>query len=250
MMPTMTAMMKTMTKIWTFWQILMLALPAKRIGVSKTGDWGFVGMSVSDTENLFGVPFHGEGHEDHGAADALNDDHDDDDHDDDHDDGHDDHAGEGHDEHEGERIFSKTDSTVVNLEGSYVTGNSWLTKIDYHFRDSDYSHTEQHAEEEGHEGEGHAEGGHHEEGPTTFTNDAKEYGVIFDLANDSLSQKVAVNYVVEDVSVIGDEAFINPTESKELTLGYYLSKDFDQFHIDFGIRHDQISRKGSVSHAD
>ena len=82
----------------------MLALPAKRIGVSKTGDWGFVGMSVSDTENLFGVPFHGEGHEDHGAADALNDDHDDDDHDDDHDDGHDDHAGEGHDEHEGERI--------------------------------------------------------------------------------------------------------------------------------------------------
>ncbi len=221
---------------------------AKRIGVSKTGDWGFVGMSVSDTENLFGVPFHGEGHEDHGAADALNDDHDDDDHDDDHDDGHDDHAGEGHDEHEGERIFSKTDSTVVNLEGSYVTGNSWLTKIDYHFRDSDYSHTEQHAEEEGHEGEGHAEGGHHEEGPTTFTNDAKEYGAIFDLANDSLSQKVAVNYVVEDVSVIGDEAFINPTESKELTLGYYLSKDFDQFHIDFGIRHDQISRKGSVSH--
>ena len=50
--------------------------------------------------------------------------------------------------------------------------------------------------------------------------------------------------------MIGDEAFINPTESKELTLGYYLSKDFDQFHIDFGIRHDQISRKGSVSHAD
>ena len=30
-------------------------------------------------------------------------------------------------------------------------GNSWLTKIDYHFRDSDYAHTEQHAEEEGHD---------------------------------------------------------------------------------------------------
>ena len=29
MMPTMTAMMKTMTKIWTFWQILMLALLPK-----------------------------------------------------------------------------------------------------------------------------------------------------------------------------------------------------------------------------
>jgi iron complex outermembrane receptor protein len=54
--------------------------------------------------------------------------------------------------------------------------------------------------------------------------------------------------VVEDISVIGDEAFINPTESKELTLGYYLSKDLDLFHVDLGIRYDQISRNGSVSH--
>ena len=92
------------------------------------------------------------------------------------------------------------------------------------------------------------DGGHHEEGPTTFTNDAQEYGAIFDLGNDSLSQKVAVNYVVEDISVIGDEAFINPTESKELTLGYYLSKELDLFHVDFGVRHDQISRNGSISH--
>ena len=76
----------------------------------------------------------------------------------------------------------------------------------------------------------------------------REYGAIFDLGNDSLSQKVAVNYVVEDISVIGDEAFINPTESKELTLGYYLSKELDLFHVDFGVRHDQISRNGSISH--
>ena len=90
----------------------------------------------------------------------------------------------------------------------------------------------------------------HEEGPTTFNNEAREYGTIFDLSNDSLSQKVALNYVVEEIAVIGDEAFINPTESKELTLGYYLSKDLDLFHIDFGIRHDRTSRKGSVSHAE
>ena len=50
------------------------------------------------------------------------------------------------------------------------------------------------------------------------------------------------------MSVIGAEAFINPTQSEELTLGYYLSKEFDQFHLDFGIRHDRISRKGSLSH--
>lgn len=189
---------------------------SKRVGISKTGDWGYFGLSFSDNENLYGIPFHGEEHE----------------------------SPEGG-VHEEERIFSTTDSNNINLEGSYLLGNSWLTKIDYHFRDSDYSHTEQHAEEEGHV---EPDPGHPEEGPTTFSNDAREYGAIFNVGNDSLSQKIAVNYVVEDVAVIGDEAFINPTESKELTLGYYLSKDLDLFHLDFGIRHDQISRSGSVSH--
>ena len=218
---------------------------SKRLGISKTGDWGFFGLSMSDAENLYGIPYHGEGHEDEDHADE---DHaDEDGHDDEHAD-EDEHAGEG--EHEGERIFSKTDSSIINLDGSYVVGNSWLTKIDYNFRDSDYSHTEQHAEEEGHEGEEHEEDEHHEEGPTTFSNESTEYGAIFDLGNDSLSQKISVNYVVEDISVIGDEAFINPTESKELTLGYYLSKELDLFHVDFGIRHDQISKEGSFSHQD
>ena len=194
---------------------------AQRLGISRTGDWGYFGVSISETENLYGIPFHGDSHDE----DEL----------------------EEEDEHEGERIFSKTDSNVINVEGSYIVGNSWLTKIDYQFRDSDYAHTEQHAEEEGHV-EGEEEEDHHEEEPTTFTNDAQEYGAIFDLGNDSLSQKVAVNYVIEDISVIGHEAFINPTESKELTLGYYLSKELDLFHVDLGVRHDQISRNGSISH--
>ena len=207
---------------------------SQRLGLSKTGDWGYFGLSVSDTESLFGIPFHGDSHEEHGDEDD-----------------HDEHEGEeeheGEDEHEGERIFSKTESNVINLEGSYVVNNGWLTKVDYHFRDSDYSLTEQHAEEEGHDDE-EAGDEHQEEGPTTFSNDAREYGAIFDLTNDSLSQKVAINFVDENVSVMGDEAFINPTETKEVTLGYYLSKDFDSFHLDFGIRHDLTSRKGSVSH--
>ena len=190
---------------------------SQRIGISKTGDWGFFGLSFSDNQNLYGIPYHGDDHADK----------------------------DDHDSHAGERIFSTTESSVVNLEGSYNLDNSLLSKIDYHFRDSDYSLTEQHAEEE-HEGE--HEAGHDEQGPTTFSYEAREYGAIFDLGGNSLTQKIAVNYVVEDVSVIGSEAFINPTESKELALGYYLSKELAPFHIDFGIRHDQISRKGSVSH--
>jgi iron complex outermembrane receptor protein len=201
-----------------------VASTSKRLGISKTGDWGYVGISYRDNENLYGIPFHGEGNEGHEDEDG--------------------HEDEG--EHAGERIFSSTDASTFNLEGSYLVGNSWLKKVDYHFGDSDYSLTEQHAEEEEHEE--HEDENHHEEGPTTFKNDAREYGAIFDLNSESLSQKIAINFVDEHISVTGEEAFLNPSESKEITLGYYLSKDFDVFHLDFGIRHDQITKKGSISH--
>ena len=125
---------------------------SQRLGLSKTGDWGYIGLSVIDTESLYGIPFHGDSHEEHGDEDE--DDHADEDHHADEAD-HDDHEGEN--EHEGERIFSKTESNVVNLEGSFVVNNGWLTKIDYQFRDSDYSLTEQHAEEEGHDDEEHGD---------------------------------------------------------------------------------------------
>lgn len=191
---------------------------ASRMGVSKTGDWGYFGISVNRVESLYGIPFHGEEHE----------------------------QNELEDEHEGERIFSTTNSDVVNLEGSYIVENSWLKKVNYFLRDSDYSLTEQHAEDE-HEEDG---GEHHEDGPTLFTNDAREYGAIFDVSNRSFLQKVSLNFVTEDVAIIGEEAFMNPTESEEFTLGYFLSKELDLFHMDVGVRHDDIRRKGSVSHED
>ena len=38
----------------------------------------------------------------------------------------------------------------------------------------------------------------HSKGPTTFANDSIEAGLIFDLSNDQLSQKVSLNFVDED----------------------------------------------------
>ena len=195
---------------------------ALRLGVSKAGDWGYFGVSVNSVESIYGIPFHGDEHgEEHG------------------------------DEHEGERIFSTTDSEVVNVEGAYIVSNSWLKKVNYFIRDTDYSLTEQHAEEE-HEGEEHEGEEHgdeeHAEGPTVFSNESREYGAIFDLSNDDLLQKISLNFVDEDMSIVGEEAFMNPTASEEMTLGYYLSKQVDSFHLDLGIRHDRTSRKGSVSH--
>ena len=95
-------------------------------------------------------------------------------------------------------------------------------------RDTDYSFTEQHAEE-AHEEEHHDEDEDHDEhdeheghseGPTTFTNDAIEAGAIFDFSNSAVSQKFAINFVNEDTSVIGAEAFMTPASRDELTFGY------------------------------
>ena len=161
-----------------------------KFGVSKTGDWGYIGMSLSSAERVHGIPFHGEEHGEH-----------DEHHDDDHETmDEDEHEGEEHDEHEGERIFAMTESDIFTLQGSLNLGNGLVNKVDYFLTTSEYSLMEQHAEEHGeehhddeehegedHEGEDHDEHEGHSEEPTLFTNDATEFGMIFDLSNDTVS---------------------------------------------------------------
>ena len=206
---------------------------ATKFGVSKTGDWGYFGISVDNIESIYGIPFHGDEHgdEDHGDEHGHE--------------GHDDEA--GHDEHEGERIFSTTDSESLTLKGSYNVNGALVNKVDYTFRSSDYSLTEAHAEE--HDDEDHGDE-HEEHAPTVFLNDSKEYGAIFDVSKDDLSRKISFNFVDEDTSIFGEEAFMNPANSREITLGYFMSKEFDAYSVDFGLRLDQIGRTGSVSHED
>ena len=36
---------------------------ALRLGVSKAGDWGYFGVSVNSVESIYGIPFHGDEHE-------------------------------------------------------------------------------------------------------------------------------------------------------------------------------------------
>ena len=212
-----------------------------RFGLSTVGDWGHFGASFQDMETLYGIPYHGEGHEGHGG------------HDEDHDE---DHEGEEeHDEHEEEeRIFSTTDSETFNVQGSYVFSSGSLNRINYYYRNTDYSLTEQHAEEE-HEGEDHDEdheGDHddhgHEEGPTLFSNEADEFGLIMDFGDDSISQKMVFQNINEDVSILGAEAFMNPVDSNEKMIGYYVGTRFMGMDLDLGIRHDRVNRRGTLTH--
>ena len=40
---------------------------------------------------------------------------------------------------------------------------------------------------------------------------------------------------------------MNPTKSDEYTVGYFMSKDFSDHHLDFGVRYDSVSRNGSIT---
>ena len=206
-----------------------------KFGASKVTDKGYIGFSVSNIESTYGIPFHGEGHEDeygeeHGEE-------------------------EGHDEHEGERIFTTSESDKFNLRGSYnLDGWKSAKSIDFFFNDSDYTFTEQHAEEEEYEEEGHDEDDHdehegHAEGPTTFINDSSEAGFIIDFSNMLVTQKLSLNLVEENTSIIGAEAFMNPSTRDEFTVGYFASREVSDYTLDFGLRFDRLANQGSVSEA-
>ena len=204
---------------------------ATKFGISKTGDWGYLGLSIDNLESVYGIPFHGEEHEEH----------------------------EGEEEHEEERIFSTTDSESFTVKGSFNMNGDLVNSIDFTYRDSDYMLTEAHAEgdhedhddhDEDHEGDDHDEDEHEEHEPTMFMSSSTEYGAIFDLSNDNMTQKISFNVLDEDSSIVGEEAFMNPANSEEFTLGYFMTKDMGMYNVDFGMRMDQIERSGSVTDED
>ena len=211
------------------------AVEATKFGISKVGDWGYVGLSVDSLKSVYGIPFHGDEHGDEHA----------DEHGDDHDDEHGDEHGD-EEEHEEERIFSTTDSESFTIKGSYNINGNFVKKVDYTYRDTDYVLTEAHAEEEGHEEHEDEE----EHAPTNFLNNATEYGAIFDMSNDVMTQKFSFNYVDENTSISGEEVFMNPANNEVLTLGYFVGRDFEPFHLDFGMRLDQVDRSGTVTDED
>ena len=204
-----------------------------KFGVSRAGDWGYLGFSYSDNEGVMGVPFHVE----EGG----------------HDDDHMDSEEEG-EEHGEERIFAQIDSNKFDLKGSLVT-NAYplINKVDFSFRDSSYEHLEGHAEEEGHHDDDHSEseeGGHGDEEPTLFKTNATELGVIVDVSAGDLTRKIVFNTAEQDSSIIGEEAFMLPVSTEETTFGYFVSRDYGSYGYDLGVRADEISRSGSIAHHD
>jgi iron complex outermembrane receptor protein len=234
-----------------------------KLGLSKVEDWGYIGLSYADSSSTYGIPFHGEHHE-HceetpTPADCITDA-----------EGDlvqvlleaDGHCTEHPDEcisdangnlfepveEEEERIFADTNSKTINFEGSYNFNGGLVKRADYYIRSTSYDHTEQHAEEHHdheEEEEEEEEEGHEEHEPTLFKNDSDEFGLILDIGSNQATEKLSMNIAQEEYSIIGHEAFLKPTQSDEITLGYFTSKNLEMAHVDFGVRYDRIERESA-----
>ena len=189
---------------------------SNRLGTSWVRDWGYFGFSIGRIENSYGIAFHGEEEEDDG----------------------------GDDDHEGERIQADVLSENITIEGA-STNLSGVEKLSYFFQFNDYSFTESHVEMH-HDEEEEEEEEEHE--PTNFTNDSFEFGLKLDLGEQAIGnrQNFTVNFSQEDVAIVGEEAFMQPVDSKMLSLGYFICRELAVLDLDFGIRVDQIERDGSI----
>ena len=153
-------------------------------------------------------------------------------------------------EHGEENVVGSTESNIFSLEGKFEINANWLKDIHVSFRNTDYLLTESHVEIPGGEVTASAptpEDGSHEEGPTDFTNKSNELRLVLNLSNKKLEQKAVVHYADEDTSIEGTEAFLLPAQSEELMLGYYLSKEWGQTHLDLGARFDMVKHSGAIT---
>jgi iron complex outermembrane receptor protein len=243
-------------------------------GIPYHGD-GHGDEHADDGDDHDGDDHDGDDHDgdDHDGDDHDGDDHDGDDHDGDDHDG-DDH-GDEHESHEGERIFADTNSETLNFEGSYNLTGGLVNTADFYIRRTSYDHTEQHAEEHGddhdgddhdgddhdgddhdgddhdgddHDGDDHDGDDHDDHGEgTLFTNESTEFGLTLDIGSNEAIEKLSLNIAQEEFAITGHEAFLEPTQSDEITLGYFTSNKLELAHIDFGVRYDRIERESKNS---
>jgi len=176
------------------------------LGVSWFGDRAWFGVAASTYRSNYGIP---------PGAHEHHDDHDDDDHDDDHDHDHE-------DEEEIVRLDMRSDR--FDFRGG-IRGVGPLKELNYRVTRSRYEHTEFEGDEVG----------------TVFENIGTE-ARIEAVQNDIAGWRGAfgLQYSHRDFSAFGDEAFVPPTISRDLGMFVVQERDFGDFKLELGARHDRV----------
>ncbi|MFC3121383.1 TonB-dependent receptor [Agaribacter flavus] len=179
-------------------------------GISYIGDQGFIGFSVQQLDNFYGVPGHGHGHEEEG-------------HDDEHtenEEGHDEdsHEEEGLDE---ESVFLDVDNRRYQLAGELLTPFKGINNIKLNAGYTDYEHVELEGEEIG----------------TRFANETSEIRITTE--HDSISGwhgVFGIHAVNSKFEAVGEEAFTPSNNTDTLALFIVEEKKFDDLTVQLGGR--------------
>ena len=141
----------------------------------------------------------------------------------------------------------------MTFRGSLFTSFGWLNSVDFVVKNTDCELSEGHlvvghdAEHEGEEQEGEEIDDHDELGHTVFSNESTEIQVALDLSAGERIRRLVFNYAKEEMSIIGEEAFMAPVDSTETTIGFFSSDDLGFATLDLGVRFDRIERDGFLS---
>ncbi|MEM7099042.1 MAG: TonB-dependent receptor [Pseudomonadota bacterium] len=170
-------------------------------GGSYVADWGFFGISISDTDSDYGLPGHGH-----------------------HEEGHDEDEEEEEEEHEEEEEGNpvlELESTRTDVEFGLIDPFGPFTALNVRFGHNDYEHQEI-------EGSG--------EVATTYENDAWELRseLVYELEN--WRGAFGLQHTNKDFSAVGEEAFIAPVETVDTGVFWVGEYGFDSFDLELGAR--------------
>jgi len=175
--------------------------------VSLVRDWGFVGLSIKDTDADYGLPGHSHAHEEE-------------------------HEEEGHEEeaheHGEESARLELEQTRIDLRGE-VNRGGFFNRIRWSLAHSDYTHVELEGDEIG----------------TQFDKDGFEGRVEVAHNHDGARQGAwGVQILTQDFQAIGEESFIEPVTTQDW--GFFATERWDngQWGVEVGARYEARELSG------
>lgn len=196
-------------------------------GVSYIGDRGFVGIAVSSYQTEYGLPGHGHGHHDeaHDAEGHEGEEHDAEGHED-----------EDHDEHQhGEEEMPPIldlEQTRIDLEAGILEPFVGVRNLNIRLGINDYQHQE-------------IEG---DEIATLFSRKAWEGRLELRHASFlGIEGAVGIQLSDSDYSVMGDEAFVQPVDTRSAGLFWVGQKNIGSVGVEAGLRFDSVELDPSAS---
>ncbi|MBO6564075.1 MAG: TonB-dependent receptor, partial [Pseudomonadales bacterium] len=203
-------------------------------GASFSGDRGFIGFSISEIENNYGLPpgAHGGHHDEHGHDDDEEHHDDDEEHHDDEEEHHDEEEGhhdEGEHEEEGEEFVRiDMEQTRYDLKGELNFDSGFIQKVRGAVNYTDYEHQEIEFE-----GDGTAFIG------TTFANEGYEGRITMNHAPINNWQGVwGLQFSDTEFSAIGEEAFIPEIDSTGYALFLVERLELEDITWELGYRYE------------